>query len=85
MNQRMALLLKKVQEETQYALEDAVMGQNLNRNLDSTIRRTVNSVLYRHNIKRSQIHIEQSGGAFSVSVTLPPQGPIVETVRLQFG
>ena len=84
MNHKMARLLQTVQKETQYALEDAVMGQNLNRNLDAVIRRTVNTVLYRNGIKKSQIQIEQQGGGFSVSVTLPPQGPIVQTVQLRF-
>ena len=85
MNRKMEKLLQAVQEETQYALEDAILGQNLNRNLEATIRRTVNSVLYRHGIKRSQVQVEQQGPGFSVSVTLPPQGPIVQTVRLRFG
>ena len=85
MNGKLQTLLQAVQEETQYALEDAVMGQNVNRNLDGIIKRTVNAVLYRHNIKRSQIQIERQGGTFNVVVTLPPQGPIVQTVQLRFG
>lgn len=85
MNRKMEKLLQNIQEETQYALEDAVLGQNLNRNLDATIRRTVTAVLYRNGIKRSQIQVEQQGNGFAVSVTLPPQGPIVQTVRLRFG
>ena len=85
MNRKMEKLLQIVREETQYALEDAILGQNLHSNLDATIRRTVNAVLYRHGIKRSQIQVEQQGSGFSVSVTLPPQGPIVQTVRLRFG
>ena len=84
MNHKMARLLQTVQRETQYALEDAVMGQNLNQNLDAVIRRTVSTVLYRNGVNRSQIHIEQQGGDFSVTVTLPPQGPIVQTVQLRF-
>ena len=84
MNHKMQRLLQTVQKETQYALEDAVIGQNLNRNLDATIKRTVSAVLYRNGIKKSQIQIEQQGGFFSVSVTLPPQGPIVQTVHLRF-
>ena len=85
MNRNLQNLLQTVQEETQYALEDAVMGQTINRNLDGIIKRTVNAVLYRHNIKRSQIHVERQGSTFNVVVTLPPQGPIVQTVQLRFG
>lgn len=84
MNRKMQTLLQTVQEETQYALEDAIMGQNMSRNLDATIKRTVNAVLYRHGLKRSQINVERKGSSFAVSVTLPPQGPIVQTVRLRF-
>ena len=84
MNRKMQQLLQVVQRDTQYALEDAVIGQNVHRNLDAVIRRTVRDVLYKNGINKSQIQVEQQGSAFSVSVTLPPQGPIVQTVRLRF-
>ena len=84
MNHKMQRLLQTVQRDTQYALEDAVLGQNLNQNLSAVIKRTVNAVLYRNGIKKSSIQVDQQGGSFAVSVTLPPQGPIVQTVHLRF-
>ena len=85
MNPRATKLLQALQEDIQYALEDVVLGQNLHAGLPAQIKRTANSVLLRHNIRRSNIQVQQQGTGFVVSVTLPPQGPIVKEVRLRFG
>lgn len=85
MNPKAQLLLQKLQEELQPALEDAVIGKTLHSDLKHQLKRTANSVLYRHAIHKSLIEVTQQGTTFSVTITLPPQGPIVQTVRLRFG
>ena len=83
MNPRAERLLATVQDELQFALEDAVVGQNLSAGLVHQLKRTAKNVLYRKNIKQSQIHVQQQGAGFVVTVLIPPQGPIVQMVRLR--
>ena len=85
MNQKAEALILAIQEELQPALEDAVIGKPLHADLKHQLKRTANSVLYRHSINRSHIDVQQQGTTFSITVTLPPQGPIVRVVRLRFG
>ncbi len=85
MNPRATKLLQTLQQDIQHALEDVVLGQNLHAGLPGQIKRTVNSILLRNNIRQSTIQVQQQGTGFVVSVTLPPQGPIVQQVRLRFG
>ena len=84
MNPRAQQLLASIEEEMQYALEDAVVGRNMSPNLKHQLKRTATNVLYQHNIRQSQISVQQQGSGFVVTVLIPPQGPIVETVRLRF-
>jgi hypothetical protein len=84
MNSRAQKLLKTLQDELQYALEDAVVGQNMSASLTHQLKRTANNILYRHRITKAQITIQQQGSGFEVTVVIPPQGPIVQTVRLVF-
>ena len=85
MNQKAQALISAIQEELGPALEDAVVGQNLHPRLKAQLKRTATSVLYRHAIRKSLIDVQQQGTTFSVTITLPPQGPIVQTIRLRFG
>lgn len=85
MNPQKPALIQSIQNELQSALEDAVVGQTLRSGLKAQLKRTATSVLYRHNIRKSHIDVQQQGTTFSVTVTLPPQGPIVQTVQLRFG
>ena len=82
MNPRTQKLIADIEQEIQYALEDLVMGQNLHSGLGAQIKRTINSILYRQNIRKSQTQVERKGNGFVVTVFRPPQGPIVKTVRL---
>ena len=84
MNPRAQQLLASIQEEMQFALEDAVVGRNMSPSLSHQLKRTATNVLYQHNIRQSQISVQQQGAGFVVTVLIPPQGPIVETVRLRF-
>lgn len=84
MNPRAQVLISSIQAELQPALEDSVVGQNLHHRLKAQLKRTATSVLYRHGIRKSLIDVQQQGTGFSVTITLPPQGPIVQTVRLRF-
>ena len=83
--QRQQLLLNRLHEEIGLAMENAVVGQNMSTALVHQLKRTAQSILYKHNIRKSQIDVVQQRNGFVVTVTLPPQGPIVQTVRLQFG
>lgn len=85
MNPKAQALILSLQRELQPALEDAVVGQILRSSLKEQLKRTATSILYRHGVRRSQIDVQQQGTNFSVTITLPPQGPIVQTVRLRFG
>lgn len=85
MNRKQQELLSQLQEDIGYALEDAVVGQVMRPSLVSQLKRTAQSILYKHNIRKSQIDVQQQGNGFVVQIVLPPQGPIVQTVRLQFG
>jgi hypothetical protein len=82
MNPKAQRLIAGVEQEIQYALEDLVMGQNLHAGLGAQIKRTVHSILYRQNIRKSHIFVQRQGNGFVVTVSLPPQGPIVQTVQL---
>ena len=84
MNTRAQILLQTVKNEVSDALEDAVVAQNMSNGLQHLAKRTVQSVLYRHNIRRSQITVQLQRNGLVVHVVLPPQGPIVQTVRLRF-
>ena len=84
MNPRTQQLLQILEREMSDALDDAIVGQMMSSRLEPQIRRTIQSVLYRHNIRRSQINVQRQGSGFSVEITLPPQGPIVQTVVLRF-
>lgn len=84
MNPRAQLLLETINEEITVALEDTVIGQNMTTGLKHLAKRTVQSVLYRHNIHRSQINVQLQRNGLSVDVVLPPQGPIVRVVSLRF-
>ncbi len=85
MNRKQQALLSQLQEDIGYALEDAVVGQVMRPSLVGQLKRTAQSILYKHNIRKSQIDVQQQGSGFVVQITLPPQGPIVQTVRLRFG
>lgn len=84
MNPRAQTLISKLQQELGPALEDAVIGKTLHSDLQHQLKRTANAILYRHSIRRAQIDVQQQGTAFSVTITLPPQGPLVQTIRLRF-
>lgn len=85
MNPKAQQLIEILQEEIQVALEDAVVGKTLRSYMVGQLKRTAQGVLIRHRIRDAQIEAKQIGAGFSVSITLPPQGPIVQTVRLRFG
>ena len=82
MNPKAEKLIASLQESLQFALEDTVIGQNLGPSLPHQLKRTATNILYRHNVKRSQINVQQQGAGYIVTIVIPPQGPIVQTVRL---
>ena len=85
MNPAAQQLIHVLQEEIQYALEDAVVGKTLRPYMAGQLKRSAQGILIRHRIRNAHIEVTQQGAGFSVSITLPPQGPIVQTVRLRFG
>ena len=85
MNPAAQKLIDTLQEEIQFALEDAVIGKTLRPYMMGQLKRTAQGILIRHRIRNANIHVSQQGTSFSVSITLPPQGPIVQAVRLRFG
>ena len=85
MNPAAQKLMDTLQEEIQYELENAVVGKTLRPYMTGQLKRTAQGILIRHRIKSAHIHVVQKGPGFSVSITLPPQGPIVQTVCLRFG
>ena len=85
MNPKAQALIENIQEELQIALDDAVVGKPLRPYMIGTLKRTAQAVLIRKQIRTSHINVVQHGTAFVVSITLPPQGPIVTAVRLRFG
>ena len=85
MNEKAKKKLEAMQEEIQYALEDLVIGQLRSPHLPGRMKRTIQGVLARHQIRNAKILISSQGSGYIVDLTLPPQGPIVTTVRLRFG
>jgi len=85
MNPAAQKLLDTLQEEIQFALENAVIGKTLRPYMTGQLKRTAQGILIRHRIRNANINVSQHGSGFSVSITLPPQGPIVQTVSLRFG
>ena len=85
MNPAAQKLIHTLQEEIQFALENAVVGKALRPYMVGQLKRTAQGILFRHRIRNAQIEVSQQGPGFSVSITLPPQGPIVKAVRLRFG
>ena len=85
MNPKAQQLINTLQEEILSALEDAVIGKTLRPYMAGQLKRTAQGILIRHQIRNAHIDVQQRDAGFSVSIQLPPQGPIVETVRLRFG
>ena len=85
MNPSAQKLIDTLQEQIHFALENAVVGKVLRPYMAGQLKRTAQGILFRHRIRNAQIKVSQKGSGFSISITLPPQGPIVETVRLRFG
>ena len=85
MNPKAKALIDSIQQELQVALEDAVVGRPLRPYMIGTLKRTAQAVLIRKRIRSAQIDVVQQGTGFVVSITLPPQGPIVTAVRIRFG
>ena len=85
MNPAAEKLIHTLQEEIQFALENAVVGKTLRPYMSGQLKRTAQGILIRHRIRNANIQVVQQGAGFSVSITLPPQGPIVQAVRLRFG
>lgn len=85
MNPAAQKLMQTLQEEIQFALENAVVGKILRPHMAGQIKRTAQGILIRHRIRNTHIEVVQRGAGFSVSITLPPQGPIVQSVCLRFG
>ena len=85
MNPAAQKLIDTLQEEIQFALENAVVGKTLRPYMTGQLKRTAQGILIRHRIRNADIQVTQQGSGFSVSITLPPQGPIVQAVRLRFG
>jgi hypothetical protein len=85
MNSKAQQLINTLQEEIQFALENAVVGKTLRSYMSGQLKRTAQGVLIRHRIRNAQIEAKQIGAGFSVNIILPPQGPFVQAVRLRFG
>ena len=85
MNPAAQKLMDTLQEEIQFALENAVVGKTLRPYMAGQLKRTAQGILIRHRIRNANIQVTQQGSGFSVSITLPPQGPIVQAVCLRFG
>jgi len=85
MNPKAQALIDTLRHEIQGALEDAVIGKPLRSYMSGQLKRTAQGVLIRHRIRNANINVQQQGSGFSVTITLPPQGPIVSVVRLRFG
>ena len=85
MNPAAQKLLDILQEEIQFALEDAVVGKTRRPYMTGQLKRIAQSILIRHRIRNASIKVSSRGTGFAVSITLPPQGPIVQAVSLRFG
>ena len=84
MNEKTQKKLLLLQEEIQYALEDVAVGQIRSAHLPGRMKRTIQGILSKHRMRSTSINIVAQGSGYVIDVTLPPQGPIVQAIRLRF-
>ena len=72
--------LEALKYELQMAMEDAVIGEIMRPSLIGRLRTIGRSILLRHGLNKSHIHVERQGNGFSIKVYLQQPGAIVREI-----
>jgi hypothetical protein len=68
----------------QHAIEDAVIGERLDRALHGRVKTVARAILLRHGLGRAQVRTALVQGGLSVEIVLPTAGPRVGVIRFAF-
>ena len=71
--------------EIRHAIEDASIGERLDKSLLGRVKTVSRAILLRHGLKEARIHAELASEGLKVQIVLPAQGPRVGVIHLSFG
>ena len=74
--------IEALKQELQIAMEDAVIGEIMRPSLVGRLKTIGRSILLRHGLRKSHVHVERQGNGFAIKVYLQQPGAVVREIWL---